>query len=139
MGNRTDLSGNIGEAPSLKHVPVNGEDRVVTEFSMYVDRRVPTGKEGPDAFEDRGGFWINVSVWNNEAERVARLIRKGMRVTCIGEIIRDEWEDKSTKEMRERFIFLAEKVLVDLVRVESITMRQRTEADGSDEQSQHQS
>ena len=136
MSNRTDLIGNLGDTPSMRHVPVAGEDRVVTEFSIYVDRRVPTGKEGPDAFEDRGGFWMNISVWGNEAERVARVLRKGMRVCCIGEIIQDSWEDKETKEERVALRFVAEKVFVDLVRVESITMRQRAEGD---EQSQQQS
>ncbi|MGH8531652.1 MAG: tyrosine-type recombinase/integrase [Gammaproteobacteria bacterium] len=41
--------------------PVVGEPRTVTELRVYFDRQVPDGNGG---FEDRGGFWLPVHLWD---------------------------------------------------------------------------
>ncbi|MFA0044984.1 single-stranded DNA-binding protein, partial [Vibrio sp. 10N.261.51.A1] len=46
-------------------------------------------------YEDKGGFWVDISYWGRDAEALSKLLQKGMRVRIEGELRIDTWEDKN--------------------------------------------
>jgi single-strand DNA-binding protein len=113
--------GNLGADPELKDVEVEGEPRRVTELRIRFDRPVPTD----DGFEDRGGFWLDVSLWDKRGgERAAAVLRKGARVFVRGTLVQEQWKDRETGGDRSKFKLQAEYVALDLARVESVELRQ---------------
>ncbi|MBK1734874.1 hypothetical protein CKO15_06130 [Halorhodospira abdelmalekii] len=110
--------GNLGAAPTLRHT----QDTPVANLRIYFDRPVPDGEGG---FNERGGFWANVSLWGARAETAARLLPKGARVAVEGELFESQWEDKETGEARRQIEVRARYVDLDLARIESLTMRRR--------------
>lgn len=113
--------GNLGADPELKEVEVEGEPRTVTEMRIRFDRPVPTD----DGFEDRGGFWLDVSLWDKRGgERAAAVLRKGARVFVRGTLVQEQWKDRETGGDRSKFKLLAHYVALDLARVEAVELRQ---------------
>lgn len=129
MSNRFIGRGNLGAAPELKYVTVDGEQRAVVALRVYFDRLVPNGDEG---FTDKGGFWLNVNLWGARAETVAKLLPKGARVRVEGTLVQDTWDDKATGEPLSRIEIQADSVDLDLGRVEAITFRPKTDAENGD-------
>lgn len=123
MSNTFTAVGNLGGAPSLRHVdvPTEGgrkEKRAVCDLRVYVDRRVPDGKGG---FEDRGGFWVTASLWGPRAEAAAKLLSKGARVHVSGTLYLHVWAEKGTGEERSELRLDADDVSLSLLRIESVT------------------
>lgn len=110
MSNRFEASGNLGKAPELRRVTVGNEQRDVLDFSVYVERRVPDGNNG---FKDKGGFWINGSLWGKRAISSAEALQQGMRVRVAGELIAEEWTDRASGEVRTGFKLEAEYIAID--------------------------
>lgn len=115
--------GNLGDAPNLKYVTVNGEQRAVCELRVYFDRLVPDGQGG---FTDRGGFWLDVSYWGERGENAARLLSKGMRVRVEGSLQQETRPDRDTGEDRSRLVVVADTVDIDLGRIESLVVKRRS-------------
>lgn len=120
MSNHFGGTGNLADAPSLKTVKVNGEDRKVAEMRVFFDKYKPDGQGG---FEQVGGFWLDVSVWGRRAEQVADLCRKGARVSVSGSLEEDRWMDKETGEERSKIHLVADEVSLSLSRIESVQFR----------------
>lgn len=121
MPNRIELTGNLGKAPTLKHVDTARGRKQVTEFSMFADeyRRDDDGE-----LEQSGGFWVRVAVWEPHAERVARLVQKGARVTVIGSLRVTTWKGDDDQTQTGLDV-VAEKVALELGRLESVTLKRR--------------
>ncbi|HGY89646.1 MAG TPA: single-stranded DNA-binding protein [Planctomycetes bacterium] len=130
MSNKFLGRGNLAAAPTLKHVEVDGEKRAVASMRIFFDRSVPDGNGG---FEDKGGFWLDVSLWGPRAETAARLLDKGARVAVSGSLVQRTWEDKDSGDPRSRIELIADQVDVDLVRVDTLTYRAR-QNEATDEQ-----
>ena len=124
MANRFVGRGNLAAAPTVKHVEVDDEKRAVASMRIYFDRNVPDGDGG---FEDKGGFWLDVSLWGPRAETAARLLDKGARVAVSGTLVQRTWEDKESGEPRSRIELIADQVDLDLARVERIEFRAKNE------------
>ena len=122
MSNKFTGRGNLAAAPTVRHVEVDGEKRAVASMRIYFDRPVPNG-EGE--FEDKGGFWLDVSLWGPRAETAARLLDKGARVAVSGSLVQRTWEDKESGEPRSRIELIADQVDLDLSRVDSVSWRGR--------------
>ena len=120
MPNSFSGTGNLAEAPSLKHVAIGGEDRPVANLRVFFDeyRRNDDGE-----FEQNGGLWLNVSVWGRLAEEAARLLRKGARVRVDGRLKLGNWIDKETGESTPTIEVEADDISAKLTRVESIQFR----------------
>ena len=113
--------GNLGADPELKDVEVDGEPRRVTEMRIRFDRPVPTD----NGFEDKGGFWLDVSLWDKRGgERAAEVLRKGARVFVRGTLVQDTWKDRETGGDRSKFKLLAHYIALDLARMESVELLQ---------------
>ncbi|KAF1060782.1 single-strand DNA-binding protein (plasmid) [Burkholderia gladioli] len=134
MPNRIEITGNLGGAPTSRHVDTANGRKQVTQFNVFSDdyRRLPNGE-----LEQVGGFWARVSVWEPQAERVARLLSKGARVHVIGTQRLNVWEDDHN-EKQTGIDIAAESVFLHLGRVESVTYRRREgEADAGAPPSTH--
>ncbi|QIT54411.1 single-stranded DNA-binding protein [Aquisalimonas sp. 2447] len=124
MANHFHGRGNLGTAPILRHTENgSGEAVPVASLRVYFDRRKPAG----DDFEDRGGFWANVSLWGYRAEAAARLLPKGARVAIEGELFQSAWEDRDTGEPRSQLEVRATHVDLDLGRVASVQLHPAAE------------
>ena len=124
MGNRFTGRGNMGAVPTLKHVEIDGESRPVADLRIYFDRPVPDGEGG---FEDRGGFWLDVSLWGAKALAAAQILPKGARVSVSGTLAQHVWTDSDSGEERSRIELRADHVDLDLARVEQVGFRKRDE------------
>ena len=120
--------GNIGSAPEFREFQSgNDEPRRLLRLNVYFDNPVPT----KDGYEDRGGFWAPVEIWNRDAELWSRLYQTGMRVLVEGRLIREEWTDNDNNE-RVTFKVEARRIAIMPYRIEAITLspkRQEIEGD----------
>lgn len=108
MSNRFEAEGNLGQAPELRTVIVSGQERDVMDFTVYIERRVPNGNGG---FQDKGGFWLNGSLWGRRARITHEHLKKGMRVRVAGELRMESWEQDG--ETRSGLKLDAEYVVID--------------------------
>jgi len=121
MSNEFRGTGNIGQAPTLRTVKVHGEDRSVVDLRVYFDRRIPM-KDG--SYDDDGGFWLTVSVWGSRADNAFKLFSKGMRIEVLGALRLETWENDN--EVRTEFRLTADKISIDPICLDSVTLRKRT-------------
>lgn len=108
MSNRFEAEGNLGNVAELRTVTVNGKERDVMDFSVYIERRVPDRNGG---FTDKGGFWLNGSLWGGRARVTREHLKKGMRVRTAGELRMEIWEQDG--EQRSGLKLDAEYVVID--------------------------
>lgn len=124
MSNEFRGTGNLGDNPSRKIVQVAGEERTVTELRVFFDDYKPDGNGG---FEQAGGFWLSVSVWDKRAEAAADLLRKGARVMVVGRLAQNTWTDKETGEDKSGFHLNADDVFLSLSRIENVEFKAKKE------------
>ncbi|GIK26976.1 MAG: single-stranded DNA-binding protein [Chloroflexi bacterium] len=87
MYQQITIVGNVGRDPELRYL----QDGVaVCDFSVAVNRRFGTGEEARDETT-----WFRVSVWRNQAEVVAKYVKKGRQVMVVGEVKANPYMDKS--------------------------------------------
>lgn len=119
--------GNLGDAPTLKyHTAEDGKHHPVINVSVRFDQQVPDGGGG---YKDAGGYWLPVSYWGKRAEQVAKLLKKGARVTVRGDLYLDVWTDKETGEERQRMKLKADYVGIDPLCIDAVTFKKRSESD----------
>jgi len=119
MANKFKGTGNLGADPVLTSV---GEDkRQVADLRIYFDRPIKNQDSGE--YEDKGGFWLNVSVWDKLAEDVDRVLKKGMRVSVQGSLKQNVWDDVKSGEEKSKFVLYADEITLTLFRIESVKRR----------------
>ncbi|MDX3928903.1 MAG: single-stranded DNA-binding protein [Shinella sp.] len=117
MSTRFSGEGNIGSAPDYREFTSgNDEPRRLLRLNVYFDNPVPTR----DGYEDRGGFWAPVELWNAEPDW-AKLYQKGMRVLVEGRMLREEWEDAEENE-RVTFKVDSRRIAILPYRIESVKL-----------------
>ena len=116
MANVFSGRGNLAAKPEFRTVEVDGGTRELAEMRIYFDRNVPDGNGG---FTDRGGFWLTATLWGDRARRVAKLLDKGARVYCEGNLYRETWEKDG--EERAEFRLRLDYIALDLSRVEQVS------------------
>lgn len=95
MANYFIGDGNLGDAPKLTTIEGDDQQRTVANFRIYINRQ---RKNADGQYEDRGGFWLNASCWNQKAKEAARLLRKGALIKVEGELEEQKWLDDDGKE-----------------------------------------
>lgn len=121
MSNKFTGTGNLGGDPVLTS-PVGDEQRQVADMRIYFDR--PVRDHESEQFEDRGGFWLDVSAWDRLANDVMRVVKKGMRVKVEGSLKHTTWTDENSGESRSKWVLYADEITLALGRLESIQLRQ---------------
>ena len=121
----TDIHGfaRLGENPKLKFVPgrKDNEARAVAELRLCL---LNFRKRGDD-FDDRG-LWVDASLWDEQAELVARHLKKGDKIYVIGDLSAGHWTDKETGEARSKPEMHINYVLLDPRSLESFRMKPRS-------------
>ena len=126
MSARFSGTGNLGTAPALRHVQVDGEARAVADMRVFFDRPV---KQDDDSYADGGGIWLTVSVWGWRAKAATELLPKGARVFAQGRLRTETWEDDDG-EAHSQLRLDADYLTVDLVCLEGIELRRHPPAEG---------
>lgn len=86
MINKVLLIGNLGKDPEVKHFDNGG---MVAKFSVATNEN----------YMDKAGEWQkktewhDVVVWNKNAERAEKLLKKGMMVYVEGKLTHRKWQD----------------------------------------------
>lgn len=103
MYQQITLIGNLGNDPELRTTPSGVP---VCNFSLAVNRQW-TNRDGETAEKTT---WFRITVWQRQAETVARYLRKGSRVLVVGEVeeasayVTREGEAAATIEVTARLI-----------------------------------
>lgn len=126
MSNQFFGKGNLADAPALKVVKVGGEDRHVAEMRVMFDEyRYNDAKQ---EYEQAGGFWMQVSMWDEGGKNAARLLRKGARVKVEGTLRQFMYTPDGAKEPVPGFQVVADEVTLCLgSRIESIAYAPKRE------------
>lgn len=95
MTNMTTVIGNLARDPELRYTP---QGKAVVSLSVAdtprnLDR---TTNQWVDGVTD----WVNVTAWNNLAENAAASLKKGNRVVVMGTYKAEQYNDKTTGELK---------------------------------------
>lgn len=101
--NKVYLMGRLTFDPELRRTP---SGTAVTELRMATSRSF-TGRDG-DRKEET--LYIDVTVWDRQAETCCQYLKKGSGVHVEGSLKMDSWDDKTTGEKRSKIKVQAERV-----------------------------
>ncbi len=94
------IAGRVVREPDVRSTP---SGRVVARFTLANNRRYKA-KDGN--YKDEAVF-VNVVVWDRQAEYANQQLRKGRPVLVEGRLRLDEWEDRNTNQRRSRLEIVA--------------------------------
>jgi single-strand DNA-binding protein len=101
--NKVLLMGNLTFDPELRRTT---SGTAVTELRMAINRSW-TGRDGERREE---AVFIDVTVWERQAENCCQYLRKGSLVHVEGSLRMDTWDDKTTGEKRSKIRVHADRV-----------------------------
>ena len=101
--NKVFLMGNLTRDPELRRLP---SGTAVTELGLALNRSF-TGKDGEKREEV---VFIDVTVWDRQAETCCQYLKKGKAVHVEGYLKMDSWDDKATGEKRSKIKVQADRV-----------------------------
>jgi single-strand DNA-binding protein len=101
--NKVFLMGRLTFDPELRRTP---SGTAVTELRMATGRSW-TGRDGERREET---LFIDVTVWDRQAETCCQYLRKGSALHVEGYLRVDSWDDKTTGEKRSKIRVQAERV-----------------------------
>jgi single-strand DNA-binding protein len=101
--NKVFLIGRLTQDPELRYTP-NGA--AVSDLRLATSRQY-TGKDGTQQKET---LYIDVTVWNRQAENCCQYLKKGRAVHVEGYLKMDTWEDRSSGEKRTKIKVEADRV-----------------------------
>lgn len=88
------LTGNLGRDPEFQ---TTQSGQMVSKFSLAVRQPKRQGQDQP-------AFWVKVEVWGKQAEYVANYLKKGNSVCVTGQVAEDQWNDKTTGELKKAVV-----------------------------------
>jgi single-strand DNA-binding protein len=101
--NRVQLMGRLTFDPELRRIP-NGT--AVSELRMAINR----SWQGRDGDRREEVLYIDVTVWDRQAETCCQILRKGSLIFVEGALKMDQWDDKTTGEKRSKIRVQADRV-----------------------------
>lgn len=101
--NKVFLMGNLTRDPELRRL-ANGT--AVTDLGLALNRSY-MGKDGEKREEV---VFIDVTVWDRQAETCCQYLKKGRAVHVEGFLKMDSWDDKATGEKRSKVKVQADRV-----------------------------
>ncbi len=101
--NKVFLMGNLTFDPELRRTP---SGTAVTELRIASNRSW-TGRDGERREET---LFIDVTVWDRQAETCCQYLRKGSLIHVEGSLRMDTWDDKTTGEKRSKVRVHADRV-----------------------------
>lgn len=113
--NKMMIIGNLGADPELRYTP---SGKAVTELRVAVN----DNRKGPDGEWIEETLWFRVSVWEQQAERLAEQLRKGNKIYAEGQLKAREYEARDGQKRTSLELAFA--------RVVNLERRQRDEDGG---------
>jgi single-strand DNA-binding protein len=101
--NKVFLMGNLTFDPELRRTP---SGTAVSELRLVTSRSWMS-KDGERREEK---LFIDVTVWDRQAENCCQYLRKGSPIHVEGSLKMDTWDDKSTGEKRSKIRVHADRV-----------------------------
>ncbi len=101
--NKVFLMGRLTFDPELRHIP---SGTAVTELRLATSRSW-MGRDGERKEET---LFIDVTVWDRQAETCCQYLKKGSGVHVEGSLKMEQWDDKTTGEKRSKIKVQAERV-----------------------------
>jgi single-strand DNA-binding protein len=101
--NKVFLMGRLTFDPILRRTSTG---TAVTELRMATTRKW----QGHDGESREETLFIDVTVWDRQAENCCQFLRKGRSVHVEGSLKMDTWDDKTTGEKRSKIKVTAERV-----------------------------
>ena len=101
--NKVFLMGNLTFDPELRRTP---SGMAVADLRLATSR-IFTGRDG-DRKEET--LFIDVTVWDRQAENCCEYLKKGSSVHVEGSLKMDQWEDKTSGEKRSKIKVHADRV-----------------------------
>ncbi len=102
--NKVILIGNLTQDPELRYT---AGQRPVTDLRMAVNRFIGGG-EGAERKEEV--LFIDVTVWDRQAETACQYLTKGRQVYVEGYLRMDSWDDKESGQKRTKIKVVAQNV-----------------------------
>jgi len=102
--NNITYAGRLCADPELRFTPSNVavcDIRVATNHRVK-DKNTGQWSDGPPVF-------LDVTVWSNSGEAVAKHFKKGDRIYLEGRLSQDEWTDKASQQKRTKIKMVAER------------------------------
>ena len=101
--NKVFLMGRLTFDPELRWTP---SGTAVTELRLATSRSW-TGRDGERTEET---LFIDVTVWDRQAENCCQYLKKGSAIHVEGSLKMDTWDDKTTGEKRSKIQVQADRV-----------------------------
>lgn len=101
--NKVFLMGNLTRDPELRRLP---SGVAVTELGLALNRSF----QGKDGERREEVVFVDVTVWDRQAETCCQYLRKGRGVHVEGYLKMDTWDDKNTGEKRSKLKVQADRV-----------------------------
>lgn len=98
--NKVFIAGNLGRDPQFKSTT---SGKSILDFSLAVNQRARAGEE-PDV------LWVDVTVWDKQAEWGRNYLKKGTAVLVEGRLKMEKWTDKTTQQPRSKLAVVAERI-----------------------------
>ncbi len=97
--NKVILIGRLTRDPELRYTP---SQVPVTELGLAVNRLMGGGGGGEENDRKEETLFIDVTVWDRQAENCCQYLTKGRSVYVEGYLKLDSWDDKNTGEKRSK-------------------------------------
>jgi single-strand DNA-binding protein len=101
--NKVFLMGRLTFDPELRRTP---SGTAVTELRLATNR----SWNGRDGEQRQETLFVDVTVWDRQAENCCQFLKKGRSVHVEGSLRMDTWEDKNTGEKRSKVRVQADRV-----------------------------
>jgi single-strand DNA-binding protein len=102
--NKVILIGRLTRDPELRYTP---KQTPVTELGLAINRPVGGGEDGERREETT---FVDVTVWDRQAENCCQYLSKGRTVYVEGSLRLDTWDDKTSGEKRSKLRVVAQLV-----------------------------
>ncbi len=113
--------GRLITEPTLKCVPIKGEQQAITELFIAF----PNAKPLADGeFEERT-LKLNASIFGSLAEPATKLLKRGAKVVVVGNLVCDYWDDKQTGEDRCKYHLYVDSISPDLRDLDFVKFKPR--------------
>ena len=93
---KVTLLGNLTRDPETRQAP-NG--KAVTTFGIAVNRKAGDDKNGNPR---ESVMFIDVSIWGPRGTAFAKYHKKGSLAFLAGDLVLDQWDDKTTGEKKSK-------------------------------------
>lgn len=101
--NKVMLIGNLTRDPEVRYT---AKGSAVADFAIALNRGF--SNEAGERMEET--TYVDVVAWNKSAELAREFLSKGRKVYVEGRLQLDQWEDKETRQPRQKMRVVAERL-----------------------------